>query len=72
MTRLATIVGIAAALFFFSMVVWRAGFDSGAVAMQCLDFHAILGAEEAMESDACKEAARRQQSDILFLMFGKS
>jgi len=70
-TRLGYILGVAAALFFWTAYVWREGFDGGASAAQCLHFHVSFGAEEAMKTEACQDAARRQRSDPFFLVFGK-
>jgi hypothetical protein len=39
---------------------WRAGFDVGAAMMQCVDTVAIIGAEEGLQSPACKETKKNE------------
>lgn len=69
MRRLLIILAGVAVFYAYSTVVWINGFDGGAAAAQCLDFHATLGAKDAMTKDACKEAAERQRG-LTFKVLG--
>lgn len=71
-TSVRTLIAILIALPFvwaFNNIGYMSGFDDGAAAAQCLDLHAWAGSEEAMKSDACKDAAEAQKS-LRFKLYG--
>jgi hypothetical protein len=56
----AAVIGIA--LTASARALWLGGFDSGAVAMQCIDYVAVLGPKDADASNVCREAKERSHT----------